>query len=215
MKNFGFQNLAMVCEKDLHRFKEAEWMARGALDLLSSASVFQRLEEALKPVNLVIGMTSRRGNRLRETLKPEEMAEILAGSWDGRPAALLFGPEDRGLSVEERNRCDWVVRIPTHGDCPSMNLSHAVTVICYVLSRYGEKKTEDAGVRPAPPEELNRLLDHAERFLMSRGFVTGDGSRDTAPLRRFQRMLIRCAPGRAELKLLWALLRHLERQARR
>jgi tRNA/rRNA methyltransferase len=51
--------------------------------------------------------------------------------------AVLFGNEDSGLTDEELSLCDLAVTIPAAPELPSLNLSHAVQVICYEIYRAG------------------------------------------------------------------------------
>jgi len=210
MKNFGFRRLVLVSDRDPRRLPEAAWLAHGAEDVLGGARWVTRLEEALESVDLVIGTTSRRGRRWRDAVEPEEIGKILAAGWARRPVSLLFGPEDRGLSVEQFSRCRWVVRLPTHAACPSMNLSHAVAVCCYALGRCGQPGPGRAPDPAAPPEELRRFLHAVEGFLERTGFSSDDGLQGGNARSRLFRFLVRAAPEGQELKLLWKLLRRVE-----
>jgi len=214
MKNFGFHRLVLVSDRDPRRFPEAARLAHGAEDVLENARLTASLDDALGSVDLVIGTTSRRGHRWREALEPEEMAEILVAGWAARPVSLLFGPEDRGLSVEDFSRCQWVVRLPTHPDCPSMNLSHAVAVCCYVLGQRFGRDPAGARAPTASPEEVRRFLSAQDAFLENIGFSPDDGTQGRNARSRLRRFLLRAEPGGLELNLLWKLLRQVERQLR-
>lgn len=210
MKNLGFRRLGIVSDRDPRTEPEAFWMAHGAEDVLEAASISTGLEEALRPVEMVIGTTSRTGARWREALEPEGLIDILTAGWDGRPTALLFGPEDRGLSVKELSCCRWAVRIPTREDCPSMNLSHAVGLICYILARGPVTGLKRSGPRAVSPDEMLRFTEETEAFLKRTAFLAGDAARSRTALRRLERLMVRASPSKAELALLWALLRHVE-----
>jgi tRNA/rRNA methyltransferase len=212
MKNLGFRRLGIVSDRDPRTEPEAFWMAHGAQDVLEGASIYTGLEEALRPVEMVIGTTSRRGARWREALEPEALLDVLTAGWDWQPTALMFGPEDRGLSVKELSCCRWVVRIPTREECPSMNLSHAVGLICYVLARGPVTGSKPSGARAVSPEEMRRFTEEAEAFLKRTAFLTGDAARNRTALRRLERLVARASPSKAELALLWALLRHVEKE---
>jgi TrmH family RNA methyltransferase len=214
MKNLGFRRLGIVSDLDPRDEPEAFWMAHGARDLLEAASMYADLDEALGSFDLVIGTTSRRGTRWREALDPEGLVDLLTAGWDWRPTALLFGPEDRGLSVKELSRCRWVARIPTCEDCPSMNLSHAVALICYILARGSTKVPECSRSGAVPPGETQRLIDEAGALLKKMNFLTGDASRNQTAMRNLQRLIVKASPNKPELAWLWALLRHIERQTR-
>jgi len=210
MKNLGFRRLGIVSDKDPRKEPEAFRMAHGAEDVLESASIHTGLEEALRPIEMAIGTTSRRGSRWSGAIDPEGLVDTLAAGWDWRPTAILFGPEDRGLPVKELSLCRWVLRISTRNDCPSMNLSHAVGLICYVLARGPSNGMQRTGPRPVSPKALRGFTEEAEAFLQETGFLTGDTAKDQTALRRIERLLVRASPSRAEMALLWALLRHVE-----
>lgn len=212
MKNLGFRKLGIVSARDPRKEPEAFRMAHGAEDVLEAASIHTGLEEALRPIEMVIGTTSRKGSRWREAIDPEGLVDTLAAGWDWRPTAILFGPEDRGLPVKELSLCRWILRIPTREDCPSMNLSQAVGLICYVLARGPSAGMERTGPRPISPKALRRFTEEAEAFLQETAFLTGDMAKDQTALRRLERLLVRASPTRAEMALLWALLRHVERK---
>ncbi len=210
MKNLGFRRLSIVADRDPREAPEAAWMAHGARDVLEAATVHGELRSALDPGALLVGASSRRGRRWREVLDPESLAELAAQQAPGREVTLLFGPEDRGLSVEEISLCRWVVRIPTHPDCPSMNLSHAVGLVCYVLNRaQREGRPPPRTSRLVPPRQRGRFLEELEGWLRETGFFEGD-ARTHAAMRRLHRLLDRAAPDKAEMGLLWAVLHHLE-----
>jgi len=212
MKNLGFRRLGIVSAQDPRKEPDAFRMAHGAEDVLEAASIHTGLEEALRPIEMVIGTTSRKGSRWREAIDPEGLADTLTASWDWRPTAILFGPEDRGLPVKELSLCRWLLRIPTRNDCPSMNLSHAVGLICYVLARGPSSGIQRTEPRPASPRALRRFTEEAEAFLQETAFLSGDTAKDQTALRRLERLLVRASPTRAEMALLWALLRHFERR---
>mgnify|MGYP002826358459 FL=1 len=49
----------------------------------------------------------------------------------GGKTAYVFGPEDIGLTNQELHECDLLVTIPSWEGYPILNLSHAVSIICY------------------------------------------------------------------------------------
>ena len=95
-----------------------------------------------------------------------------------------------------------------------MNVSHAVGLICYILARGNHAGLECNRSGAAPPEETQRLMEEAEAFLKETNFLTGDAARKQTAMRHLQRLIVRASPNKAELALLWAVLRHMERRAR-
>lgn len=132
--NFGVERLRFVAPRcDI---KEGEAMARAkhARHLLEDAEIFDDLESALADTGMAVGTTARtteaENRHLRKTLDVRDWAESLAASDVQAQVALVFGREDSGLTAEEVNRCDQLVTVPT-SDYASLNLAHAVTLLCY------------------------------------------------------------------------------------
>lgn len=134
MKNFGFPELVLMrpCELDM----KARVMAVHAYDIIENARIEFSLRDAVKGSNIVAGMTGNPGKTDNKhmrlpALTPRRLKEKLTGA--GGIVSLVFGREDRGLENEELEMCDIIVNIPTSPEYPSMNLSHAASVVLYEL----------------------------------------------------------------------------------
>ena len=53
---------------------------------------------------------------------------------------IIFGPESSGLSNNEINCADYLVKIPTNKKFNSINLSHSVIIFCFQLFVFFSKK---------------------------------------------------------------------------
>jgi tRNA/rRNA methyltransferase len=49
------------------------------------------------------------------------------------PIYLIFGAEDNGLSQVDVEYANFICQLPTHGNYPSLNLSHAVLLALYIF----------------------------------------------------------------------------------
>jgi tRNA/rRNA methyltransferase len=134
MKTMGITNLRIVSAHPVN-LKRAAVTSVHAKDLLSAAEVFPAIKAALADISLAAGITRRRG-RMRKyySLTPEEFAAHCLAIKKGR-IALVFGTEEYGLTDEELSHCHLAVHIPSSPLFPSLNLSHAVQILCYALFR--------------------------------------------------------------------------------
>src|SRR3990172_3630053 len=108
MKNFELDTLRLVApaEFDVYRI---EGIAHNTGDVLRRARVFGTLDEALADCRHVVGFTARGRTAKGNIQRPREAATALMGAATVSPVALLFGPEDTGLTNEELDRCHRVV----------------------------------------------------------------------------------------------------------
>jgi tRNA/rRNA methyltransferase len=165
MKNFGFSELVLVspCELDL----KARVMAVHAYDIIESARIEFSLRDAVKGSNIVVGMTGNPGKTDNKhmrlpALTPRKLKEKFIDA--GGVISLIFGREDRGLENEEIEMCDIIVNIPTSPEYPSMNLSHAVSVVLYELSDVtgGTTYLADHSDIELLYEHIDEMLDDVE-----------------------------------------------------
>ncbi len=137
MKNFCLDGLVLVNPQCDYLGDEALRMAVHAKDVLQTAKVVNTLPEALQGCKRAIATTAR--DRDWETpLEPPRIALPWLLEEIGQPAALIFGPEDRGLSNEELNYAQRFMRIPTNPEYSSLNLATSVGICCYELATMSE-----------------------------------------------------------------------------
>ncbi|MEK6196012.1 MAG: RNA methyltransferase, partial [Deltaproteobacteria bacterium] len=101
---------------------------------------------------------------------PEKLARELVTLSQNNRVAVLFGPEDRGLSNEDLRLCHALVNIPTSG-FSSLNLAQAVMVICYAL--HATMLEEKAAFVPklANRQQLDGMYDQLRDILVRISYV--------------------------------------------
>ena len=130
--------------------------------VLEAMRVFDSLDEALADTVGALATTARQGGRRGELLPPREAIHRFM-DWAGEgKAAMVFGPEDKGLETWEVDRCGLTVCIPT-SDKASLNLAQAVVVLAYearcaALELRGH--TPGSGPKPASLEEVRGFYNH-------------------------------------------------------
>lgn len=212
-RNFGAERLVLVAPR-AEVGPEARRRSMGGLPILRDAVRYSTLEKAVATSDLVVGTTDLSTGRstayLRRSVSPERLGDILEPIV-GR-VALVFGPEDNGLSRVELARCDLLVHIPARREFPTLNLSHAVGVVLYAVHR---------GRRPAPPEstpapdvlELNGrekelFLERLGALLKRTGYPA---HKRRGLILLFRRVFGRATPTEAEFRMMLGLLRSVDR----
>jgi TrmH family RNA methyltransferase len=134
MANFGFSRLRAVKPFE-PSFREAK-SAVGAADILARAEQLDSVAEAVSDCALVVGTTAATRREIQHPLKPLDQAgRLIRNKLRSGPVAVLFGSEKRGLTNEDFSHCNWLMRIPTGTEQPSMNLGQAVAVTLYEIAR--------------------------------------------------------------------------------
>ncbi len=97
------------------------------------------------------------------------------GTHAGR-VAVVFGNERTGLTDDQLDMCTIGVTIPSSEDFGSLNLSHAVQIMCYHLFRC--KKNGISGYTPLPLERLDKTVKTIADNLQKIGFFKVTGRAD-------------------------------------
>ncbi len=132
-KNMGISNIIVVGTAGFDREEMQQRSTHLAADVLDQIQYFERIDEALGSFNYIVGTTARLGKARGPFIAPRAIAEKIVNISRKNKVALLFGPEDTGLSNDELRYCHAVVTIPTSREFTSLNLSHAVMILCYEI----------------------------------------------------------------------------------
>jgi tRNA/rRNA methyltransferase len=175
MKTMGFRDLRIVDPCGLVPPKddaEARAFAHGSTDILEEATRWPSLAAAVSGYDVVVGTTGRRRGKRTELYTPEEVKSLLVEGPKARRIALVFGPEERGLSNEELDLCDITSAVPMRSAYPSLNLGQAVMVYTYALSPL-VFSTERRNSSSPTEGSIRAIHEKAERLLPRLGFDPG------------------------------------------
>lgn len=171
MANMGITDLALAAPRELDIF-EAKKMACHALPVLEARREFPTLAAAVADCGLVMGTSARDGLYRQHARSPREWAGRALEASAGGKVALVFGPEDNGLSNEDLALCTQVIRIPTHAQCSSLNLAQAVLICCYELFlKGGEYEPPAEKAEEATSRLRERMFEIWRETLLQIGFM--------------------------------------------
>ena len=171
MHNMGFSQLRLAaprCRID----EEAYRLAKAGSRVLDAARCYRSPSSALRGMHLVIGTTAKTGGNREKTFPPRSLAPTILAHAAVQKAAILFGPEDTGLVDGDLLRCQLLIRIPTSPGSRSINLAHAVMLLCYELLLAGRERPPERVPRLAPAGQIEAMYDQLERSLLEIGFLT-------------------------------------------
>jgi TrmH family RNA methyltransferase len=212
MKNMGLQHLVLVGPRPLD-LDGAAVMAVHARDVLERHRRVDTLADAIGECGLVIGASGRAGDEHADCAPPRTLVPAILAASAANDVALVFGPEDHGLTKEELGHCHRVLTIPSTAAYPSLNLAQAVLICGYEL-----RLAVDAGADGGDEQRCQRILAPAalgeqmfaalERALRAIGFVHRDNG--VHMMRAFRRLFGRAALDEYETRVVLGLARQIE-----
>ena len=131
MHNFGLKDLIVVSPRDNWLNSKSINAAKKANKIIKNIRVYNDLEIALSNFSYVIATTNRK--RYLEKNFTNDFKFIKRKIISNKRTAILFGPENSGLSNEDLRLSDIIFTIETSSKSNSLNLSHAVTILCHKL----------------------------------------------------------------------------------
>ncbi len=173
MRNMGFERLILVNPQNFDLARINKMATHAASAVVEKLEVYDTLKEALADFNFVIGTTARLGGQRKVVSSPAKLAPKIIPLSDQNRIAVLFGPEDRGLSNVDIRACHILVNIPT-AEFSSLNLAQAVMVMCYELFRFSLDKPGEFTPRLANHHELEAMYDQLKDVLMRISFINPD-----------------------------------------
>lgn len=203
MKNFGLTDLRLVTPQCDPLDPEAVRMAVHAPELLAQAGVYSTLALALADRLYAVGTTART-RALQEVTDPAVGIQALIQSERG---ALVFGPEDRGLSNEELGQCHGWITLPTDPGYSSLNLAQAVGICCFLRYQALDLTPPAEGLIPASGGELTGFYTHWEETLLDIGYLLPHTSERR--MAKFRRIFSRAQLTTEEVALLRGVLRQI------
>lgn len=211
MKNMGLSDLALVEPGEM----DPAWaraMAAHAVDVLEGARRFDSLAAAVADCHWVLGTTARDGGYRGHPLTPRQAGQRVAEVARRDRVALVFGPEDHGLSNDDLKECHELICIPTSTAYASLNLAQAVLVCSYeVFLAVTESQGWDwqpSRPQPAAAGDLHFLFERLQQAFAAIGFLLPENPDHI--MHSLRRMLGRAQLEEREVRILLGLARQIE-----
>ena len=176
MLNFGYKELRIVYPRDGWPNHDATVNASGADEVLENVQIFNSTKDAISDLQMVFATTPRNHDMIKMIESPEGSAERLAPEiQSGTRVGILFGCERAGLDNDDVALCQGIITIPTNPNFSSLNLSHAVSVLCYsfmtALDHPQTKHFRTGKTSLADQSDLISFYDYLELALADSGFL--------------------------------------------
>ncbi|HXG19396.1 MAG TPA: RNA methyltransferase [Methylomirabilota bacterium] len=207
MRNMGITDLALVNPARLHR-EQAEMMAVHARDVLDAMHVHASLRAAVGDCGLVVGTTCRSGLYRDHALSPRTLAPDIVIATGATRVALVFGPEESGLTNEDLRICHRLMTIPTDAAYPSLNIAQAVLLCCYEVFLAARERTPALERSLALAEQQELMYEKLKRALLHIGFLHKDNPEHI--MFALRRILGRAGLEERDVRILLGMARQIE-----
>jgi tRNA/rRNA methyltransferase len=173
VRNMGIARLDIVQPENPREDRIRMMATHAASDVVDGMTTFDCLADALQDCQYVVGTTARLGGQRQVVLNPRAAARRMIAISQRNQIALVFGPEDRGLTNEDLRLCHTLVNIPT-ADFSSLNLAQAVMVVCYEVFTAGTKDATPSVPRLANRHELDSMYMQLKDILMRISYINAE-----------------------------------------
>ena len=167
LKNFGLKELVLVNPFADKNSVEAISRASHARDVLKKAKIVSSIKKALIGADYAVATTARISKNdsiNRQAISLKQFVQKFSHS--KKSFAFLFGNEERGLTNKQLQECDLIVSIPSSKAYPVLNISHAITIVCYELFQPSSKQLfKEAG------KKKRKLLEKQLLALLETGGI--------------------------------------------
>ena len=208
--NFEVEELRIVSPKcDIYSL-EAKKMALKGQKYLDHCKIFNNLENAIFDCDLVIASTGRIDGPEHSFFESSEDLCNWILSFDKiNNLAIIFGREDRGLTNSELLLANKTFNIPASMSNPSLNLSHAVSIVLYELNKYSKRNPnkELEVFNLASSKQIHDSFEEIEELLLGVGYLLKHTS--SAKIRKFKKYILRANTSAHEINVLRGIVHQI------
>jgi len=210
MQNFGFSDLVLVSPLCSPLDPEARRRAVHAQEILENARrvSFDQLRQEFHTLVATTAIVGTSYNLPRAPMRPDELVVALSGFDEpNHPIGIVLGRENDGLHNDEIAQCDFSVSIPTPKENPTLNLSHAATILMYELSQLSREPKIDDHIDPVSEADLKQIHRMLNELLDTIEFSTPE-KKETQRL-VWKRLFAKAFMTKREAMTVMGLLSHL------
>jgi len=178
IKNFSITKLRIINPRCEWPNQKAIATSVGAKDILKSAQIYNSIEKSIEDLNVVFATTSRIRKMNKRIISIIDLKKKINKR---HKIGIIFGPEASGLSNDEINHADYLVKIPTNNNFTSLNLSHSAIIFCFELFKLFSRKKNifNSSYKSslATKSAINKFLKFIIKELDKKGFLQPDHKR--------------------------------------
>ena len=208
--NFEINELRIVAPKCDIFSLEAKKMALKGQKYIDNCKFFNSIEQSIFDCDLVLATCGRID--LSNDIKCESIEGIstwISSFKEINNIGILFGREDRGLSNSELLFAHKIFNIKTSQNYPSLNLSHAVSIILYELNKcsINNLKNDLQVFNLASSKEIYETFIELEEMLIRTGYLLKHTS--YSKISKFKKFILKANTSSHEINVLRGIVHQI------
>ena len=213
--NFEVDQLRIVAPKcDIFSLDSVKMSLKG-YTYLEDLNLFNSLKEAVSDCDLVLATCGRVDNsKDSNQYSLSEISKWINLSNNIGNLAIVFGRETSGLTNKELLLSHRVFNIKSSHKYPSLNLSHAVSIVLYELNKCSEKNNKDKTKTKtktsfdfASIKSIEDSFCEIEELLMKIGYIYKHTS--NAKISKFKKYILRAQTTEHEINVLRGIIHQI------
>ena len=208
--NFGVNELRIVSPQCDVFSLEVRKMALKGQSYIDNCKIFNTIPEAIFDCDLVLATCGRidLSNNI-ECESPEEISKWISSFEKINNLGILFGREDRGLSNNELLFAHKIFNIKTSQNYPSLNLSHAVSIILYELNKSSTTnlKKDLQVFNLASSKQIYESFNEIEEMLIRTGYLLEHTA--FSKISKFKKFILKAKTSNHEINILRGIVHQI------
>jgi tRNA/rRNA methyltransferase len=213
LKNFGFSDLNIVSPRDGWPNTKARMTSVGAYNIIQKAKIYKNVSDAIEKFDLVFATTARKRDVNKKHISIVNFVKLLA-KYRKTNIGIMFGPEASGMSNQDLSLANFIIQIPTSKELTSLNLSHAVIIICYEIYKSinsNDFKKEKVLTKLTSKSSIKNLIKFLEKILDKKSFFKHSEKKKSMIL-NINNIFGRLELSEKELRILFSIFSSLNRK---
>ena len=214
MHNCGLDTLIIVSPREKWPNQKSIDAAVNAKVIIKKAKVFNSINEAVSNYNFVIATSARK--RFLKKPHKRDFSSLFKELPNFNKIAILFGPEQSGLSNNDLMLCDCLFTIPSSNSYNSLNLSHSVLLMAYMWQEYFENFKIKIPKKDILSDKgsFDLFMQFLKYELNSSGFLYPK-EKSNSMFNNIQSMFLRANLSRKEIQTLWGMIKTIQNPKKR
>ncbi len=214
MHNCGLDDLILVSPRKRWPNQKGIDAAANAKLIIKKVKIFNSINEAVSKFNFVVATSARK--RLLRKPHAKDFLSLFEIFPSSKKIAILFGPEQSGLSNNDLMLCDCIFTIPTFSNNYSLNLAHSVLIMAYKWQEYfnNYQFKSNKNYEISDKKNFNLFMEFLKNELDHSGFLYPK-EKSNSMFNNVQSMFLRAKLSKKEIQTLWGMIKVLKNPRKR